>query len=663
VTQLLPDRPSLRPGPDGVPGVRPHAMAAPAGRILGLDGLRAIAVTAVVVYHLGNGSLPGGFLGVDLFFVISGFLITTLLLEEIGLRGRVDIGQFYLRRARRLLPALVLMLLGTALLVTTVARDSAEQFLRDLPGAALYISNWWALGQEQSYFELIGRGTMLGHLWSLAVEEQFYLLWPLMLTGIAWFAARRGWARRPVVLAVAGGGAVLSTLWMAALATSRGYPIDADPTRVYFGTDTHAMSILVGAALAAVWRPSHYARSIAPGARTTLTAVGAVGLAASVWLFAQVTEYTPWLYRGGFLLAALVFAVVIAAASHPGAPLGRVLDNPPMRWIGERSYGIYLWHYPVFLVTRPGIDVPWQGAWFDAVRIALVVGVAELSYRYVETPVRRGALGRAWSRARERAREVGPVEAAVPTRRRTWVLLATASALAAVMLAGFTQPVPDAESAAIGTYGSTTAISDDTSAPAKPGRPSARPSSGDRSEPSARPTPLPSATKPAPQGKAPVTGLSTADISWYGDSVTLWSAPVLRKYLPGVKLDAAINRSPANIEGAVLASRSRGTLGDIVVMHLGTAGPVDEGALESTIAKLADTRRIVLVTSTARFPWVKPSNAVLADVASRHANVTLADWAAFSAGKPSWFEDGLHLTAKGKPYFAKLVRKKALDLG
>jgi peptidoglycan/LPS O-acetylase OafA/YrhL len=660
VTALLPDRPVVATSPGRHAAGRPSS----AGRILGLDGLRAVAVTAVVIYHLGNGSMTGGFLGVDLFFVISGFLITTLLLEEIGLRGRVDIGAFYLRRARRLLPALVLMLLGTALIVTTIARDSASQFLRDLPGAALYISNWWALGQEQSYFELIGRGNMLGHLWSLAVEEQFYLLWPLMLTGIAWFAARRGWARRPVVLAIALGGALLSTAWMAALAVSRGYPIDADPTRVYFGTDTHAMSILVGAALAAVWRPSHYARTIPAGARTMLTAVGAGGLAVSVLLFVTVSEYTPWLYRGGFLLAAAVFAVVIAAGSHPGAPLGRWLDNPPMRWIGERSYGIYLWHYPVFLVTRPGIDVPWEGAWFDGLRIALVVGVAELSYRYVETPIRRGALGRAWQRARERSRELGPVEAAVPTHRRTWVLLGTASAVAAILVAGFTQPLPDAQTQAIGTYGSTTAISDDTSAPAEPGaRPSSSPVAGTSAKPAAKPTPLPSATKPAPQGKAPVTGLTTADISWYGDSVTLWSAPVLRKYLPGVKLDAAINRSPANIEGAVLASRARGTLGSIVVMHLGTAGPVDEGALESTIAKLSGTKRIVLVTSTARFAWVKPSNRVLADVAARHSNVVLADWAAFSAGKAQWFEDGLHLTAQGKPYFAKLVRKKALDLG
>jgi peptidoglycan/LPS O-acetylase OafA/YrhL len=648
--------------------VAPHG-AAPAGRIIGLDGLRAIAVTAVVVYHLGGGWLPGGFLGVDLFFVISGFLITTLLLEEVGLRGRIDLGGFYLRRARRLLPALVLMLLGTALLVTTVARDSAAQFLRDLPGAALYVSNWWALGQEQSYFELIGRGNMLGHLWSLAVEEQFYLLWPLMLTGLAWMAQRRGVARRPLVLAVALGGALLSTVWMAVLASTHGVPLEADPTRVYFGTDTHAMSILLGAALAAVWRPSHYARSIPLGARATLTGVGAAGLVVSAWLFGTVSEYTPWLYRGGFLLAAAVFAVVIAAASHPGAPLGRLLDNPSMRWIGERSYGIYLWHYPVFLVTRPGIDVPWEGLWFDLVRIAAVVGVAELSYRYVETPVRRGALGRAWTRAAERIRAQGAVEAAVPTRRRTVVLLGTSSAIAAVILAGFTQPVPDAETTALGTYGSTAAIQDDapTSAPATRKTPSAAPSatasSTSPATPSSAAKPVPSATAAPADGKAPVTGLSTADVSWYGDSVTLWSAPVLRQVLPGVRLDAAINRSPANIQDAVLASAARDRLGAIVVMHLGTAGPVSEGRLESTIAALDGTARIVLVTSTARFAWVKPSNAVLAEVASRHRNVVLADWAAYSAGKPGWFEDGLHLTAKGKPYFAKFVRQKALDLG
>ncbi len=647
----------------------------PASRIGGLDGLRAIAVTAVVVYHLGIEWLPGGFLGVDLFFVISGFLITTLLLTEVGVRGRIDFKGFYLRRARRLLPALVLMLVGTAILVSTVATDAADQFLRDVPGAALYVSNWWALGQEQSYFELIGRGNVLGHLWSLAVEEQFYLLWPIIVGSLCWVANRRGLSRRRTVLVVALGGAIASTLWMAALSISSGMPLDSDPTRVYFGTDTHAMSVLVGAALAAVWRPSHFRSVIPAGARTAVAAGGALGLGLTVWLFATVTEYTPWLYRGGFLLAAAVFALFIAAATHPGAPVGRVLDVAPLRWVGERSYGIYLWHWPIFLVTRPGVDVPWEGPLVDVGRVALTLAVAALSYRYVEVPIRHGALGKAFAALRSRARSEGVVDAVVPRRRATVVALLATTAVIALLVASFaTVPKTDPVEAAYGEYGPTDAISDDSTlstAPSTTAEPSVKPSKpASSASASAKPTPKPSA-KPTAASSPPVVlppgqkrstaGLSTGDISWYGDSVTLWSAAVLRSQLPGVSLDAAINRSPANIQGAVLAALGRGTLRPVVVMHMGTAGPVSEDRLEATIAQLGDRARIVLVTSTARFAWVKPSNQVMAAVASRHDNVVLADWRAYSAGKAGWFKDGLHLTEKGKLYFANFVKKAALN--
>ncbi|MFC6237978.1 acyltransferase family protein [Longivirga aurantiaca] len=651
------------------PRRRKHAGVPGAGsRIGGLDGLRAIAVTAVVIYHLGIEWLPGGFLGVDLFFVISGFLITTLLLAEVGVRGRIDFTGFYLRRARRLLPALVLMLVGTAILVSTVANDVAEQFLRDLPGAALYISNWWALGQEQSYFELIGRGNVLAHLWSLAVEEQFYLLWPVILGGLCWFANRRGLSRRRLVLIVALGGAVASTLWMSWLSISRGMPLDADPTRVYFGTDTHAMSVLLGAALATVWRPAHFRTTIPAGARTAMIGAGVVGLAMTAWLFVTITEYTPWLYRGGFLLAAAVFALVIASATHPGAPIGRLLDVAPMRWVGERSYGIYLWHWPILLVTRPGVDIPWEGPLVDVGRVALTLGVAALSYRYVEVPIRHGAIGKAVASMRERARTVGPVDAVVPRRGATIGTLLVTTAVAAALVASFaTLPKTDPVAAAYGEYGSTEAISDDASPTAAPSMsPSTKPSTTPSSKPSTTPTPKPSASsKPPvvlpPGEKRSTEGLGTGDISWYGDSVTLWSADALRAILPGVKLDAAINRSPANMQDAVLASLARGTLRPIVVMHMGTAGPVSEDRLEATIAQLGDRTRIVLVTSTARFAWVKPSNQVMAAVASRHDNVVLADWRTYSTDKDGWFKDGLHLTEKGKPYFGNFVKKAALS--
>ncbi len=638
--QTLVDLPRIEP-PVAPPGETPvppapdrPARASVRRRIAGLDGLRAVAVTAVVAYHLGLDPVPGGFLGVDVFFVISGFLITTLLLGELERSGRIGFADFYRRRARRLLPALVLMLAGTLVLVAVLARDVAGQTVRDVPGALLYVSNWWALSQEQSYFTLIGRGNMLGHLWSLAVEEQFYLVWPVLLAGIAAVARRRRTPLRRTVLRFAAAGAVASTVAMAWLSVRHGMPIDQDPTRVYFGTDTHAMSVLVGAALAAVWDVRAFRARVAPGARAVLVGVGALGLAVLAWLVLHVSEYTPWLYRGGFLLVALVVAVVIAASTHPASPLGPALDNPPMRWIGERSYGIYLWHWPIMLVTRPGIDVPWTGPWVQAARIGLVLAVAAASYRFVEVPIRQGALARWWAARRALGRERGALAAWTPATRGGWSAagaVVVAIGLTAALLV--TAPTADqvARAAALGT---TEDVVDEGSA---------------------------GGSVPADPADPALGTIATSDVAWYGDSVSLWALDVLREELPGVRIDAGINRSPAFIMNRVSADRAKGRLRPVVVMHLGNAGPVPAKALEATLASLDDRELVVLVNSTARFPFVRQGNATLAQAAASHPNVRLVDWRAISAEHPTWFKDGLHLTKAGKPQFAAAVREVLQD--
>jgi peptidoglycan/LPS O-acetylase OafA/YrhL len=580
MTALL-DQPGTHREPSSAP--RPTAPGPASARIAGLDGLRAVAVAAVLVYHLGLGWLPGGFLGVDLFFVISGFLITTLLLAELERTGRIGFGAFYRRRARRLLPALLLTLAGALVLAATVARDVALQTAADVPAALLYVSNWWAIGQEQSYFEVLGRGNLLGHLWSLAVEEQFYLLWPLVLGAVALLA--KGRLRRGVLL-VAGAGAVASTVWMTVLAVRGGMPVPNDPTRLYFGTDTHAMSVLAGAALAAVWNVRRFRTALVPGARRVLLVAGILALAVSGLLFASVTEYSQWLYRGGFLVVALVFAVVVAAATHPASPLGPALDTPVLRWVGARSYGIYLFHWPVFLVSRPGQDVPFTGLWWDVVRVGIVLVLAQVSYRFVEMPIRRGTMPH-------------------PSKRAGMVFV-VASAAVVLLIASAPRPAELAEQARAA------ATAD-----------AATPDDG-------------AIIDPAPA--------SSADLAWYGDSVSLWSAPALRAAFPGVRLDAVENRAPTNIFAAVARDEPTGD----VVMHLGNAGPVAAAELRSTLDGLGDDQRVVLINSNADFAWSEQADAVIAEVAAQYPDVRLVDWAAQSADHPQWFVDGLHLTDAGR---------------
>jgi peptidoglycan/LPS O-acetylase OafA/YrhL len=337
----------------------------------GLDGLRALAVAGVVLYHAGVSWMPGGFLGVDVFFVLSGYLITSLLLAERRREGSVGFKAFWLRRARRLLPAV--------LLVVFVCLRTRGDALASL----VYLTNWHLIAASHSYFNAFGRPSLLQHLWSLAVEEQFYLFWPLILLGSLKLVGRRYTVLLTVVLALS------STALMWGL-----YNPNQDPSRVYYGTDTRASTLLVGALLAFAWPLGGFRDEISRRAARVLDGVGCVALAGVLAFFVRVQDYDPWLYRGGFLLIALCTAVLIAVVVHPASALGRALGTRTLRWIGVRSYGIYLWHWPVMMLTRPGIDVPWRGTGVILAQIALTIALAALSYRYVEMPVRSGSAQR-----------------------------------------------------------------------------------------------------------------------------------------------------------------------------------------------------------------------------------------------------------------------------
>jgi peptidoglycan/LPS O-acetylase OafA/YrhL len=349
----------------------------------GLDGVRALAVLAVVAYHLGTTgdphALPGGYLGVDIFFVLSGYLITSLLIVEGWQTGRISIRKFYERRARRLLPALGALLLTVAVLGTFWLTDQAAKLRGEFVAALTYLTNWWLVVEKSSYFGGGARPSPLTHLWSLAVEEQFYVVWPLAMILLARFRV----ARR-VVLALLALGIVASSVTGALL-----YDPYGDPSRVYYGTDTRALAPLMGAALAFAVRPWWHRFSVRPAVRWSLDATGWGALAGLGALAILLHDNNPLLYRGGFPVIALLAAALVGVAGHPATLLGRWLGRQPLRWLGERSYALYLWHWPVCVLTRPGVDVPVTG-WANAVaRVLLSVGLAELSYRFVETPFRR----------------------------------------------------------------------------------------------------------------------------------------------------------------------------------------------------------------------------------------------------------------------------------
>jgi peptidoglycan/LPS O-acetylase OafA/YrhL/lysophospholipase L1-like esterase len=354
----------------------------------GLDGVRALAVLSVVAYHIGTTSdaivLPGGFLGVDIFFVLSGYLITSLLVVEAQQHhGRISIKQFYIRRARRLLPALFALLLVVGAIGAFWLPQQAARLRGDLVASLGYVTNWWLVAENSSYFGAEGdRPQLLTHLWSLAVEEQYYLVWPIVLIV---FAKTR--APRWVMLFVLAAGIVASTAAAAVM-----YDPFSDPSRVYYGTDTRALAPLLGAALAIAVCPWRHRERLPPRTRHLLDALGIFALVLLAVVAAMLHDTDDALYLGGFLVIAALGAVVVGVAGHPGTALGEMLGTQPWRWLGERSYAIYLWHWPVCVLSRPGVDVPITG-WANAgLRIALTIVLADLSYRLIETPIRRNGL-------------------------------------------------------------------------------------------------------------------------------------------------------------------------------------------------------------------------------------------------------------------------------
>lgn len=650
----------------------------------GLDGVRAIAVIAVVLYHLDVEWLPGGFLGVDVFFVVSGFLITSLLLAGMRSRGHFDVKEFWLRRARRLLPALILVLIGVVTYVTLALPGELRALRGDVAAAVGYVTNWALIVTDTSYFEAFSRPPLLRHLWSLAVEEQFYVVWPLV------FAA--GWALlRRRLLFVVWIGAVVSAVVMAVL-----YEPLTDPSRVYFGTDTRAVGLLVGAGLAFVTTPALLAVAVKGWARTRRELAGWGGLIVLAALTALGSEFDPAMYRGGFLVASVATMAVIVGAASPTTP-ARILSVPLLVWIGRRSYGIYLWHWPVLMLTRPELDVPYDGLALVAARIGLTVGLAAVSYRWVERPIIEHGFG-PWVRSLLRPR---------PRPARALAGVGGAAAVTALVATlAFAPPslntLPEAsaadELAVPASPHLTTTSTTSTTTPAQigaaptgdyaSGRLSSRLPDGDapattttagapattsvvdRQEdvasvadpPATAPTAAPPVSAaprvdPAPAPESEATPVEAVTVTAIGDSVMLGAAPVLAAALgETATIDALVSRSFADGAAVAAGLAAEGRLGDVVVIHLGTNGPIDDHLVDELMAATEDADRVLAITVRVPRRWETQVNETLRVGAARWQKLELVDWYGASDGRQKLFvDDGVHLTANGKDVYADLV--------
>ncbi|MCX6399285.1 MAG: acyltransferase family protein [Propionibacteriales bacterium] len=598
------------------------------GRVPGLDALRALAVVVVVGYHLGVPVLGGGFLGVTLFFVLSGYLITRLLLDAIQRTGSVGLSNFWGRRLRRLVPAAYTVVLVCVSVAMFAAPERLDRIRGDALAALGYSSNWWTIFHRVSYFDTFDVPSPLAHLWTLAIEEQFYLIWPVVLTGLLVLVRRR-----EAILAVLGVAVLASATQMAVTYDA------ADPNRSYLGTDTRMGELLVGSMLAialhlVVVKPAltgidaWAVRVLQPRPALTLLA-GSAG----VWAILVVTAsgQSTFTYRGGILLAAIASAGMILALQAPSiATMSARLDDGALGALGRRSYSIYLWHFPILVAFSTAEDF----GRFDVGRSALVVALtllcAEASYRAIEGPVRR--LG-----FTESARVVVRTVRRLPRARRALAATGVSCALAlpALALTGFNAAAPP-------DHGPTTFLTGAAPAAAGPG-----------------PAPARAVPKP-PQAELPVGPLVGRDTVAIGDSLMINIAPLLNERFPGITINAKVGRQPRNGLAVARSYSQFNAPGRTYVLGIGTNGPIDDKALDRFVVEHSSAR-ILLITPRVNRPWEGVSVAAIRRAAA-HDNVRVVDFHKASRGHGNYFGgDGVHLTPAGQRATVRLIREAASD--
>ncbi|PJJ61833.1 acyltransferase family protein [Compostimonas suwonensis] len=625
-------------------------------RYAGLDGLRALAVIAVVVYHLFPGFLPGGFIGVDVFFVVSGFLITSLLIDERVRTGRVALRSFWWRRFLRLVPAIGVLLLVCCTFAWVVGGDVLVGLDWQVLGAATFSYNWLAIASDGSYFALTAP-ELFRNLWSLAVEEQFYVLWPLALLLLLLLRRDGGRRRSVITLIVVVGLAVASAAAMWLL-----YVPGTDATRVYFGTETHSFGLMLGAALALAHssqlpRDPARARRLLPVIERWSPVIGIAALLGLVTFAALLHDTATFTYHGGLPIVSVLTVVLIWSGIQSGRRLGRWLDVAPLRYLGERSYGLYLWHWPVFVIVAavlPALPGTPRSVLVGVLTLVVFVPVAFLSYRYIERPIRRLGFREAARRA------MAPVRSARVRRRIvagvavvvTLLLAGSAAALASAPRVSSAQQNIERGLAALASPGPTQAPAV-TETPAPPA--DADPAPTTPPEPAAPNAPTDPTTPPAPPAPA-VTIPSGDQITAIGDSVMLASAPELQSTFPGIAIDATVSRQFSEAPDIVQALSDQGALRPVILIGLGTNGLVSNDGLERIRAIAGPDREIVLVNAFAPRDWVPVVNQTLGNFDIAYTNVACADWSTAIAGHLDLLsEDQIHPGPTGGQIYANAV--------
>lgn len=563
-----------------------------------IDGLRALAVTAVVLYHLGIDWIPGGFLGVDLFFVISGYVITRLILDSIESANGLDIKEFYAARIRRLLPGLLVLLIVTSLAMALFAPDSVRRFVSDVPFVLSGTNNWHLVALHQDYFQAIGRPPLLQHTWSLAVEFQFYLIWPILLLFI-WRRFGKQVVRRAALLIATFSGTALFLFSLQADNATAGRI-----SHIYFGTDTHSLGLFLGSALAVSWIPRNLTPNISQRAQDFIDGIGVVGFVGLLCIFLFIDETNATLYQIAFPLAGLFGCATIISIVHPASRFSPILSARFLLWIGQRSYGIYLWHWVVFQVTRPGADLTGSPFALNVARVLLVLILADISLRAIEIPIRRG-LVQNWFRGIKYRTKV--------MQKRQRIFIAAISAFT-LLLTGSSIAVAWQRDQSI-------------------------------------------VVEVKPELELPQTVVSENSTGLWvtGDSVILGIRNKLGAAQDIALINARVGRQIQELITAVEEDKVK-VGSSTVVFNVGNNNSVSREDMVKLMELLKDQPKIIVVNTAVPRTWRDGNNKIISEVVSKYPNATLVDWSQIAENHPEFFApDGVHLIEAGSDVYVASI--------
>ncbi|MGK4178755.1 acyltransferase family protein [Lapidilactobacillus dextrinicus] len=638
--------------------------------ITGFDGLRAIGVIAVILYHLNPGIFKGGFLGVPIFMVISGYLITDHLLIDETKLGTFDYKNFWLRRIKRLYPTLLTMLLATSAYIVLFQRNLLYHLQQIVATNLLYVYNWWQIANGQSYFERFANNeSPFTHLWTLSIEGQFYLLWPLLIILLLKLKRKRG-----TLLGVTLGLTAFSAILMAVL-----YAPNADPSRIYYGTDTRMFSILLGCALAIIWPSNRLKQKVNQQVRYFLDGMGAIGLLGMLILLLVSSAQSAFLYRGGMVLFTLFTVLLTAAVAHPGSNWNRILTNPVFKWLGSRSYGIYLYQFPVmiFFETR-FTDIADHQILYPVIEVILILLISELSYRVVETNL--GKL--TWQDIKDMFRWLflpRNSRALMQYRAMVGVLALIFITGSVGVLTAFGVTNDNANKSGVATTikankKKTAKQNEALVAKMKAAKSQSEKAKSDKSyslsisrSNSIRDAQIGQDSSDADLRKLGLTNAElklakNLSITGVGDSVMLGSAEGYKRIFPNMYLDADVSRQLYQTLPIVDQIADKGALADVVLLGLGTNGDFTANDLSKMMNKLGPKRKIYWINAyVPTRSWQNEVNEKLAAAEKKYKNLKVIDWYSYAKKHPSWFaNDHVHPNPKGSPHYTAFVAKAVL---